>query len=139
MTRVAIYSRYSSENQSENSIEDQIRLCQEKAAREGWHVAEVYTDAAISGSSILRRPGVQMLMRDAMTGTVDIVLSEALDRISRDQEDIAGIYKRLEFSGVKMMISKVDGGVQGALVHAATSALIRRGKRRSRAWTSARF
>ena len=103
MIRVAIYSRYSSENQSDNSIEDQIRLCREKAEREGWHIAEIYTDAAISGSSILRRPGVQMLMRDAMTGTVDIVLAEALDRVSRDQEDIAGIYKRLEFSGVKMI------------------------------------
>ena len=103
MIRVAIYSRYSSENQSENSIEDQIRLCRERAEREGWHIAEVYTDAAISGSSILRRPGVQMLMQEAMRGTVDIVLAEALDRVSRDQEDIAGIYKRLEFSGVKMI------------------------------------
>ena len=103
MIRVAIYARYSSDNQSENSIEDQVRLCREKAEREGWHITEIYTDAAISGSSILRRPGVQVLMQEAMRGTVDIVLAESLDRISRDQEDIAGIYKRLEFSGVKMI------------------------------------
>ena len=36
MTKVAIYARYSSDNQREASIEDQIRLCREYAEREGW-------------------------------------------------------------------------------------------------------
>ena len=40
MTKVAIYARYSSDQQREASIEDQIRLCQERAAREGWKVAK---------------------------------------------------------------------------------------------------
>ena len=33
MTRVALYARYSSENQKENSIEDQFRNCEKRAAR----------------------------------------------------------------------------------------------------------
>ena len=41
-------------------------------------------------------------MRDAQAGKFDLVLTESLDRISRDQEDIAGVYKRLRFAGVKM-------------------------------------
>src|SRR5262245_35141404 len=97
--RVSIYARYSSDKQREASIEDQVRLCEERAAREGWKVIKRYTDHAISGASLLR-PGIQALMQDAQAGKVDLVLTESLDRISRDQEDIAGVYKRLRFVGV---------------------------------------
>jgi site-specific DNA recombinase len=91
--RVGIYARYSSDKQREASIEDQVRLCEERAARENWRVVKRYTDHAISGASLKRR-GIQALMQDAQGGKLDIVLTESLDRISRDQEDIAGPYKR---------------------------------------------
>ena len=87
MNRVAIYARYSSELQNDASVEDQIRLCQEKAKAEGWQVGTIYTDHGISGSSMMLRPGVQQLMQDGLAGKYDILLAEALDRISRDQED----------------------------------------------------
>lgn len=48
------------------------------------------------------RPGIQALMQDAQRGRFDVVLAEALDRISRDQEDVAGVYKRLTFASVKI-------------------------------------
>jgi site-specific DNA recombinase len=99
--RVSIYARYSSDKQREASIEDQVRLCEERAARENWRVVKRYTDHAISGASLMRR-GIQALMQDAQSGKFDIVLTESLDRISRDQEDIAGLYKRLRFAGVKI-------------------------------------
>jgi site-specific DNA recombinase len=99
--RVSIYARYSSDKQREESIEDQVRLCEERAARENWRVVKRYTDHAISGASLIR-PGIQALMQDAQSGKFDLVLTESLDRISRDQEDIAGVYKRLRFAGVKM-------------------------------------
>jgi site-specific DNA recombinase len=99
--RVSIYARYSSDKQREESIEDQVRLCEERAARENWRVVKRYTDRAISGASLIR-PGIQALMQDAQSGKFDLVLTESLDRISRDQEDIAGVYKRLRFAGVKM-------------------------------------
>jgi site-specific DNA recombinase len=38
MTRAALYARYSSDNQSEASIEDQFRLCEEYARRERWQM-----------------------------------------------------------------------------------------------------
>lgn len=40
MTRVALYARYSSDNQRDASIENQLRQCRERAAREGWTVVE---------------------------------------------------------------------------------------------------
>jgi site-specific DNA recombinase len=35
---VAIYARYSSDNQRDSSIDDQIRLCKQKIASEGWQL-----------------------------------------------------------------------------------------------------
>ena len=94
MTKVAIYARYSSDNQREASIEDQFRLCREYAKRQGWQLVESYSDQAISGASLLR-PGIQTLLADAQSKRFNVILAELLDRISRDQEDIAGVYKRM--------------------------------------------
>ena len=120
MTAVAIYARYSSDNQRDASIEDQIRLCQERAAREGWRIHNCYTDHALSGASLMR-PGIQMLMQDAAAGRFEVILAEALDRLSRDQEDIAGIYKRLRFAGVRIVtlsegdVSDLHIGLKGTM------------------------
>jgi site-specific DNA recombinase len=71
MTRAAIYARYSSEHQSEASIEDQVRNCRRLCEEKGWHVAEVYADRALSGASTLR-PAYQKLMADARLAYCDL-------------------------------------------------------------------
>ena len=43
------------------------------------------------------------MMREALQKKFDIVLAEALDRFSRDQEDTAGLFKRLTFAGVNVV------------------------------------
>lgn len=100
--KVAIYARYSSNNQRDASIADQLRICRIHAEKQGWQIAEEYTDHAISGASLLR-PGMQALMSDANRGRFHIVLAEAMDRLSRDQEDIAGLFKRMAYSDVKII------------------------------------
>ena len=100
--RVAIYARYSSDNQREASIADQLRICRLRAEQEGWQIVEEYTDHAISGASLLR-PGIQAMMSDAGRGRFDLICAEAMDRLSRDQEDIAGFFKRMAFAGVKIV------------------------------------
>ncbi|UWR90346.1 recombinase family protein [Phaeobacter inhibens] len=95
--RVAIYARYSSDLQTDTSIEDQIRICQTRAEAEGWQVVECYTDHAISGENLFR-PGIQALLSAAPMGKFDLVVSEALDRISRDQEGAAKVFKQLRFN-----------------------------------------
>ncbi|RTL86073.1 recombinase family protein, partial [Ancylobacter aquaticus] len=120
MTRVALYARYSSDNQRDASIEDQLRQSRDYAERQGWSVVESYTDRAISGASLIR-PGIQKLMADVQGGRFDIVLSEALDRISRDQEDVAAVYKRMRFAGVRLItlsegeISELHVGLKGTM------------------------
>ncbi len=118
--RVAIYARYSSDLQSDSSVEDQVRLCTELAKSKAWEVVDCYTDAGLSGASLMR-PGIQALIADALADKFDVVLAEALDRISRDQEDIAGVYKRMEFAGVEIVtlsegaISSLHIGLKGTM------------------------
>src|SRR5438067_6606536 len=100
--KVAIYARYSSENQRDASIADQFRICREFAQRQGWLIAAEFSDHAVSGATIMR-PGFQAMMREALQKKVDIVMAEALDRFSRDQEDTAGLFKRLTFAGVNIV------------------------------------
>ena len=118
--RAAIYARYSSDNQRDASIEDQVRQCRARLDREGWKMVGVYSDHGISGATTLR-PGYQKLIEDARAGAFDLVLAEALDRLSRDQEDIAGLYKRLTFQGIKLVtlsegeISELHVGLKGTM------------------------
>ncbi len=51
-------------------------------------------------SSTILRPGIQRLIRGAQHGEFNILLAEALDRISRDQADVATLYKQLKFAGI---------------------------------------
>jgi site-specific DNA recombinase len=119
--RAAIYARYSSDLQSTASIEDQIRLCRERVANEGGTAIETYTDYAISGDSLKNRPGIRALLSDAKSFKFDCVIAEALDRISRDQEDIAGIYKRLRHADIRLVtlaegeISELHVGLKGTM------------------------
>ena len=85
--KVALYARYSSDNQRDASIADQFRMCRLYAEKQGWQIVEEYSDHAISGASLLR-PGIQALISDAAHGRFNVILAEAMDRLSRDQEDI---------------------------------------------------
>ncbi|SEI13376.1 Site-specific DNA recombinase [Paracoccus alkenifer] len=119
--KVALYARYSSDNQRDASITDQLRMCRLRAEKEGWTVVEEYTDHAISGSSMILRPGIQALISDSARGRFDMIMAEAMDRLSRDQEDIAGIFKRMTYADVKMFtlsegeITHLHVGLKGTM------------------------
>jgi site-specific DNA recombinase len=102
MMHAAIYARYSTELQEERSIEDQLALCREYAAKHGYRVMKEYRDAGLSGASTVNRPGLQQLMAAAKNSQFDIVIVEALDRLSRDIADMADIHKRLTYQGVEI-------------------------------------
>ena len=136
--RAAIYARYSTDLQSASSIEDQVRLCRERAEKENAAIIDIYSDYAISGSSLRNRPGMRALLEEAKKGRFDCVIAEALDRISRDQEDIAAIYKRLRYSDIRVLtlaegeISELHVGLKGtmnALFLKDLALKIRRGQR----------
>ncbi|WP_425364940.1 recombinase family protein [Georhizobium profundi] len=106
--------------QSRTSVEDQVRLCQKRIDLEGWQLTEVYADHGISGAT-LSRPGYRKLTEDARNGAFDILLAESIDRLSRDQEHIAALYKLLTYRSIPLVtvaegeISELHIGLKGTM------------------------
>ena len=120
LMRAAIYARYSSDQQSAASIPDQVRICRRLCDEQGWDVVEVFADEAMSGATHLR-PDFQRMQQLAMRGGFEVLVAEALDRMSRDQEHIAGLHKRLNYLGVQIhtkaegRISEIHIGLGGTM------------------------
>lgn len=98
--RTISYARYSTDRQSESSIDDQLRVCADYAAAKGWVVADTYTDEGISGAALGNRPGVRAAL--AALGRGDILLVTDLSRLSRSQ-DLAPMVTRLRHRGVRVI------------------------------------
>ena len=119
-SRTAVYARYSSDLQSDSSIEDQVRLCREHATRHDLQIVAEEADHAVSGT-VLLRPGLQRLLERARRREIDVILTESLDRISRNQADIACIYEQLTFNDVRIItlsegiVSEIHVGVGGTM------------------------
>ena len=99
--RAVIYARYSSDNQREASIDDQIEICRRYIDHQGWILARTYHDRALSGASD-QRPGYQQMLADAAAKQFDVVVAEALDRLGRRLSDVARLYDHLEFQCVRL-------------------------------------
>ena len=97
--RAVVYARYSSDNQREASIEDQLEICRRYIERQGWALLRAYEDRALSGASD-QRPGYQQMLADAEAGRFEVIVCEALDRLGRRLSEVSRLYDHLEFRGV---------------------------------------
>lgn len=98
----AIYARFSSDLQNDRSIDDQFSLCRTYAAREGFNVIREFEDRAKSAASLFDRDGLLELMTAAKARQFEAIIVESLDRLSRDQEDLAGLFKRMKFFNIEL-------------------------------------
>lgn len=109
---VAIYARFSTERQDARSIDDQVRRCRVLADARGYHVADVYSDAAISGSHV-ERAGMQRLLAAARmnrSAPFRAVLVDDLSRLSRDLGDTWQIVFR-DLASVDVRVIDVTTGL----------------------------
>ena len=97
MLRAVIYARYSSENQRDESIDAQVRLCKEYIKGKGYILTHVYADEAISGRTD-DRAQFQQMMADAKKGLFDVVVVDAVDRFSREFQFLIGTLKTISHS-----------------------------------------
>jgi DNA invertase Pin-like site-specific DNA recombinase len=89
-------------------------LCRAYAARHHLDVIATFEDKARSGASVFGRDGLMQLMDAARQQLFTVVIVEALDRLSRDMEDLAGIHKRLSFQGI--VIQAVHDGTADSIL-----------------------
>ena len=102
MKTAVIYARYSSDNQTEQSIEGQVRVCTEYAKTHDILILDTYVDRAMTGTNDLR-PDFQRMLRDSAKREWDYVLVYKLDRFSRDKYATAIHKKTLQSNGVKLL------------------------------------
>lgn len=113
----AIYARYSSDNQREESIEGQLRECNAFAERKGLTVLETYEDRAKTGKND-NRPAFQQMIADSKTGLFDVILVWKLDRFSRDKYDSAHYKSMLKNNNVRVISATepIDDSPEGQLM-----------------------
>ena len=75
MKTAVIYARYSSENQTEQSIEGQLRVCGEYAQRNNILILDTYIDRAMTGTND-NRPDFQRMIKDSTKREWNYVLVE---------------------------------------------------------------
>ncbi|MBN4057077.1 recombinase family protein [bacterium AH-315-J21] len=105
-TLCAVYTRYSSDLQSVTSIDDQERNCRKFAHGRGWSIVEghIYADRAISGTTIVGRPGLDKLIvaTEGKRHQFDYVLVDDTSRLSRDTVEQATLIRDFKDSGVNV-------------------------------------
>ena len=79
-----VYARYSSDNQTEQSIEGQLRVCEQYAKFNDILIVDTYIDRAMSGTTD-NRPDFQRMLMDSDKKQWDYVLVYKFDRFSRDK------------------------------------------------------
>ena len=92
MKTAVIYARYSSERQTEQSIEGQLRECMAYAEHHDMMVADTYIDRAMTGTND-NRNDFQRMLKDAQKKAWNVVLVYKLDRFSRNKYVMA-IHKK---------------------------------------------
>lgn len=96
------YARYSSDNQSDESIDGQLRAIRKYAEANNIIIISEYIDRAKSATSA-KRPAFQKMLADAKLKNFDIVIVHKLDRFSRDKYDFAVSRRLLKNNNVKLV------------------------------------
>ena len=104
---VAIYARYSSHNQKDASIEQQVAEARRYAAELGLVVVEVYADHALSGKTD-RRPAFQRMLRDAKLGRFRALIAWKSSRLGRNMLQAMQNEQLLADYGITVLYSEED-------------------------------
>ena len=102
MNKAVIYARYSSGSQTEQSIEGQLRVCNEYASKNNFLIVDTYIDRARTAQND-NRPQFQQMLLDSKEKKWQYVIVYAIDRFSRDDADYGADKKILRQNGVKIL------------------------------------
>jgi site-specific DNA recombinase len=102
MTRAAIYARYSSDNQREESIDAQIRAIKEYCRKKDFEIVKIYTDEAASATTD-ERPSFLNMVKDSSLQLFDVLIVHKLDRFARNRYDSAFYKRQLKLNHVRVL------------------------------------
>lgn len=97
-----IYARYSSDSQTEQSIEGQVRVCKQYAEKHDIVIVDQYVDRAMTGTND-NRAALQQMIKDSKKKQFNVVLVYKLDRFARNKYESVVNRKKLTDNGVELV------------------------------------
>ena len=122
--RVALYARFSSDNQRTESIDAQIRAMTTYCEQNGYTIVKTYVDEAKSAMTD-RRPSFQQMIKDSSNHEFDVLVVHKLDRFARNMYDSA-VYKReLKKNGVSIysVLENLDDSPESIMLEAVINGM----------------
>ena len=122
--RVALYARFSSDNQRTESIDAQIRAMTAYCEQNGYTIVKTYVDEAKSATTD-RRPSFQQMIKDSSNHEFDLLVVHKLDRFARNMYDSA-VYKReLKKNGVSIysVLENLDDSPESIMLEAVINGM----------------
>ncbi len=106
--RVAAYARVSTESEEQQSSYDaQVsHYTQFIQGRQDWSYVDVYSDEGISGTSTRKRDGFNRMIRDALDGKIDLIITKSVSRFARNTVDTLSTVRKLKERGVEVFFEK---------------------------------
>lgn len=112
MKKAVVYARFSSDRQTEMSIDAQVRACLDYASQNDIVVVKTYSDEAISGkgSKTHQRKNYNAMLRDAERGSFDVILIHKYDRVARSLAEHVSLEQKLNKYNVQLVATAQDFG-----------------------------
>ena len=107
--RAVIYARYSSDNQKDESIEQQVDVCRQFARENSLDVIDVYADRAVTGRKE-KRAAYQKMLRDAEHDKFDVIIAYKSSRIARNMMTALNFHAKMEECHIETLYAKEEFG-----------------------------
>jgi DNA invertase Pin-like site-specific DNA recombinase len=109
--RCAVYARVST---SDQCVNNQLYDLRKFAEQRGYEVAAEYTDVGISGSKA-RRPGLDLMLKDARRRRFQVVIVAAFDRVARSTKHFLSVVDELSDLGIEFISRRENIATDGAM------------------------
>ena len=107
-SKVAAYARVStSSDEQYTSYEAQVNYYKEYIqGRLDWEFVTVYADEGITGTSTKRRVGFNKMIKDALDGKINLIITKSISRFARNTLDTISYVRKLKEKGVRFFLKR---------------------------------
>lgn len=115
-----IYARFSSQNQTEQSIKEQIKVCEEYSKEKGYTITDTHIDTD-------NRKQFEQMVKDSSKKKFQAVIVYSMDRFARNRFDFENYKYKLKQNGVSVLFAKekISDDASGILLESILESLMK--------------
>ena len=106
--RTAGYARVSTDHEEQqSSYEAQVDYYTHYIkSRDDWEFVKIYTDEGISATNTKHREGFNSMIKDALDGKIDLIITKSVSRFARNTVDSLTTVRKLKDKGIEIYFEK---------------------------------